>query len=436
MKCLGMATLSALVLAGPAVAAENAFNLSGQLDLGYRYYFDDGRREGQAESGFHEFAAFQLKGNVGIGTGEVVFQFAGLNDDVNDRSILNVQKAYFTNSFENWDLVLGYNVEDWGVSNGRTIVNVLNSKNRTNQVGNSDLIGTPMANANVFTDVGTFSLYVLGDNVQGNFGGRATRQRGPFYSDDRITSYEDSNSTDVALRFANSYSIGEGSLDISASVFHGTSRESLRMPGCIREDSTATDAVCDQFNSDVLANYAAGGTTISSAGDAGAGTLTALTPFYQEIEQYGLTAVYVTGNTQLRFEGFLREASGEDFAAAIIGGDYTFYNVAGGEGTLIVAAEYHYDDRSDRQPISVYDDDLFVGFNFSANDTNDSKVEFGLFYDLELSSKIYTLSMSRRVGDRTRVSVNANHISADNSADALSTVDGDSFVEFSLSTFF
>jgi hypothetical protein len=417
-------------------AEENPLNLSGQLDLGYRYYFDDGQYDGQASAGFHEFAAFQLTGSFDVASGEVVLKFAGLSDDKNDRSILNIQKAYFTNSFENWDFVLGYNVENWGVSNGRTIVNVLNSKNRTNQVGNSDLIGTPLANANLFTDVGTISFYVLGDNVEGNFGGPATRLRGPFYSDDRGVRYENSNSTDVALRFSNSYSIGVGSLDLGASVYHGTGREALRMPVCIQEDSTVAAGVCDQFNADVLANYAAGGTTISSAGDAGSASLTALAPYYQEIRQYGLTAVYAKGDTQLRFEGFIREASDEKFSAAIVGGDRTFDNFMGGDGTLILAAEYHFDNRSDRQPLSVYDNDLFVGLNFSANDTNDSKIEIGMFYDLDVSSKIYSLSMSRRIGDRMRVSLNANHISADNAVDALSTVDGDSYVEFSLSTYF
>ena len=85
----------------------------------------------------------------------------------------------------------------------------MNAKNRTNQVGNSDLIGTPMANANLFTDFGTFSFYALGDSVRGNFGGRATRQRGPFYTDDGLVRYEDSNSPDFALRYTHEFSLGD-----------------------------------------------------------------------------------------------------------------------------------------------------------------------------------------------------------------------------------
>jgi hypothetical protein len=436
MKRLCAAAVVASAWAVPAWAEGNPLNLSGRIDLGYRYYFDDGQYAGQAEAGFHPFVGFQLNGSFGVGTGEVVFQFAGLNDDENDRSLFNIQKAYFTNSFENWDLVLGYNVEDWGVSNGRTIVNVMNAKNRTNQVGNSDLIGTPMANANLFTDVGTFSVYALGDSVRGNFGGRATRQRGPFYTDDGLVRYEDSNSPDFALRYTHGFSLGEGSLDVGVSAYQGTARESLRMPGCISADSAVSASACAQFNDDVLAGYNSGKTVAKAAADAGTDAFTAVTPYYQEIRQLGLTTVYAEGNTQLRFEGFLREASGERFVGAIVGGDHSFHNLMGGDGTLTLALEYHYDDRSGRQPVTVYDDDVFVGVNFIANDTNDSRFNLGVFYDLDQSSQIYTLSASRRIGERLRVGINANHVVSDSLTDPLSSVDGNSYIEFSLSAFF
>jgi hypothetical protein len=195
-------------------------------------------------------------------------------------------------------------------------------------------------------------------------------------------------------------------------------------------------AACSQFNTDVLAAYQSGGTVIDAAADAGLASLTALTPYYQEIRQYGLTAVYVQRDAQLRFEGFHREAAGESFSAAIVGSDYAFHDVLGGSGTLTVGLEYHYDGRSERHPVTVYEDDLFLGFNFRANDTNDSTVDFGVFYDLDEASQIYSLSMSRRFGDRTRVSINANHVNASSALDTLSSVDGSSFIEFSVSTFF
>ncbi|MEP5731699.1 MAG: hypothetical protein ABJL67_20245 [Sulfitobacter sp.] len=436
MKRFGMASISALLLGTPVLAQDSGLNISGQIDLGYRYYFDDGPFAEQTQSGSYPFVGFQLNSNFGVGSGEAVFQFYGLNDDDNDRSILNIQKAYYTNSFDSWDVVLGYNIENWGVSNARTIVNVLNARDQANQVGNNELIGTPLANANFFTDIGTFSLYLTDGDVQDNFGGLASRRRGFLATDDRLTRFENDDSTDIALRFSNSYSLGEGSLDIGASYYNGTNRDALLVPGCLPEAGGPTTAACDQFNQAVLASYSAGASLVDSALAAGTASLTALTPFYQEIEQYGLTAVYAAGDTQLLFEGFVRKASGEEFTGAIIGGDHTFNDFLGGSGTMTVALEYHYDDRSLRQPLTVFDDDLFFGFNYDVNDPHDSRVEFGMFYDLENASQFYTVAASRRVGDRTRVALSAHHTKSDDTTDQLTIGDGNSFFEISLSTFF
>lgn len=429
-------SLTAALLIAPVAGQANEFSLSGQVDVGLRHYTEDGKFPGQEDSGYDPFASVRLDSNFGIGSGELVFQLSYLKDDRNGRTFLNPQKAYYTNTLDGWDFVLGYNLEDWGVSTGRSLVNVLNARNQTNQLGSSDLIGTPMANANVFTDMGTFSLYILGDEVEDNFGDEATRQRGPIFTDDRLIRYEDDDSVDVALRFSNSFSLGNGSLDIGASVFDGTSREALSLPGCVQADATVSEAACDAFNANVLSAYNAGATPIESALASGIAAVTALTPYYQEVREYGLTAVYAQGNTQLRFEGIHRETSDESFSAAIIGGDRTFYDAFGGDGTLIVALEYHYDDRSDRQPVTVFEDDVYFGLNYAHNDTNDAKFNFGMFYDLEESSKIYTMSASRRIGDRFRVGVSANHIEADSINDPLINADGDSYFELSVSTFF
>ena len=422
--------------AAPFCTQADPVSLSGQVDVGLRHYTEDGAFEGQGDSGADPFFGARLNGAIELGAGEVVLQFSYLRDEDNDRTFFNTQKAYYTNSFGAWDLVVGTNIENWGVSSGRTLVNVLNARNQTNQIGRSDFIGTPMVNANVFTGAGTFSLYVLADEVRDNFGGPATRQRGPFFVDDALTRYEEDDSVDVALRYANSLSLGDGALDIGVSVFDGTSREALALPGCVQSERDVDAAQCDRFNAGVLAAYEAGATPLEAALAAGPGAFTSLVPYYQEIRQYGLTATYVQGDTQLRFEGIHRKTSDDSFNAAIVGGDRTYYNAFGGEGTLIAALEYHFDHRSDRQPTTIYDNDLFLGVNYMHNDANDAKMDIGLFYDIEEASKIYTLSASRRVGNRLRVGLSANHIVADSLDDPLTAADGDSYVELSVSTFF
>ncbi|KAG1648357.1 hypothetical protein GQR58_029893 [Nymphon striatum] len=54
----------ALALSAPAYAADDAASISGQFDAGYRYYFNDGQYDGQAEAGFYGFVGFQLNANL------------------------------------------------------------------------------------------------------------------------------------------------------------------------------------------------------------------------------------------------------------------------------------------------------------------------------------------------------------------------------------
>lgn len=441
-----------LTSSSAAFAQGSALDFAAEIEIGSRYYFEDGQYTGQSEAGFYPFVGFQLDGDMAVGGGDIALQFSGLFEDANDRSIFNVQRLYYTEAYDGWDLLVGYNVENWGVSSGRTLVNVLNARDRANRVGGSDLIGTPMVNVNIPTEIGTFSLYALGGDVVDNFGGMATRNRGQLYTNDDFATYQDPGSVDFALRYSNNFSIGDGSLDLGASFYSGTNREAVGLPACVRATGAVTDVICGQINDAIRVGYEAGVVPPQSAAEIGAFLTTnfgaavaataagrqviALSPYYQEIRQYGLTGVYAQGNTQIRFEGFLRDTEFEDFFAAILGVEYTFYDFLGGPGTMTAALEYHFDDRGPLQPTTVFEDDLFLGLNYSANDTSDSRVEFGLFYDLDTSSQLYSLSASRRIGDQFRVGMSANHVEAGQMQDPISQVDQDSFVEFSLSVFF
>lgn len=450
MKTYALAGLLSIAGVIPSFADGQELDLSGQINLGFRYYTEDGQYSGQGPAGYYPFIGMQLNGAMGVGPGELVFQFDGLSDDANDRSVFNIQKAYYTQSFDSWDLVIGYNVEDWGVSSGRTIVNVLNARDVSDQVGSSGLIGTPMINANFFTGIGTFSAYVLGGDVSNNYGGQATRERGPFPTYGDFATYQNDDELDFALRYSNYFSVGNGSLDFGLSYYQGTNREAVRLPGCVTTSGPVTPAICEQMSTALRNAYEAGTLNPTSVGEiatvlinefgiavASEGpNVLAQVPYYQDIQQFGLTAVYAQGNTQFRFEGFVRETDFERFTAGIIGGDHTFYNIAGADGTLILALEYHFDDRSLLQPTTIFDDDAFLGLNYGLNDTNDSRVEFGLFHDLDTSAQLYSLTLSRRIGDRMRAQISASHVEVGSQPDPLTALDGDTFFEFTLSTFF
>lgn len=441
------------LLASPAFAQGlDNLSLSGEVELGARYYFDDGAYFGQSDTGLFPYSALRFNGDLSLEQGDIAVEIGLFGDELNDRSVLNIQRLYYTNSYDTWDFLVGYNVEDWGVSNGRTIVNVLNSRDRANQFANSELLGTPMANVNFFTQIGTFSLYALpGDTIE-NFAGFGSRLRGPLYTDDDLAAYQTDDPFNFALRFSNNYSLGEGALDVSASFYMGADRESVGLIGCNRSGGAVDDATCGAITAASIADFEGGNTAPSTeaeitdflttnfgaavAADAVNRGLLASAPYYQDITQFGLTTVYSNGNTQLRFEGFVRDTDFETFEAAIVGGDYTFNDFLGGPGTMIVSLEYHHDSRSDRQPVTAFADDVFLGAAYSANDANDTRVNGSLFYDVDGDAELYSFGASRRLGDNTTVGVNATYVNASGADDPLVFIDNDSFVEFSLSIFF
>jgi len=86
--------------------------------------------------------------------------------------------------------------------------------------------------------------------------------------------------------------------------------------------------------------------------------------------------------------------------------------------------------------MKVYDSNSFLGLDCKANNTNVSQIDFGVFFDLEETSQIYTLSVSRHIGDRAQIETNANHVLADSIFEPPSNVEGIRYTEFKLSTFF
>lgn len=439
-----------------AVPAGAQMSLTGQVDFGSRYQLEDGLYAGQSGSGAGFFFGATLDATMGLGAGEAALTFSALYDDRDGRTGINLSRAYYTQSFGNWDILAGYNIDTWGVVESRSVLNVLNPVDNTDVVFGQQRLGTPMLNANLTTGIGTFSAYALLGFVQPNFAEFDSRLRAPWVTDPDRAIYQegDGRHTDFALRWSHNIGVGDGGLDLAVSYFDGTDRTPLSLPGCTRPGGAITAANCDAINAAVLAAYNSG---IPSAGssaddiwdliapnptDATIAALSAdpnagLVPYYQHIRQAGLSAVYASGDLQLRFEGAVRQARGEDASfAAVIGGDYTWHGLINGDDTLTVALEYLYDDRDIRQPGTLFENDIFLGLNFSLGDRRDTRVTAGGFYDLDSHAQLYQFTVSSRINDRLRAEVSAFHTVADGWTDPLSFIGNDSFLELKLSAYF
>lgn len=441
---------AAWLVAAPVAAADDQLNVSGQVDFGIRYHSDDGLYLGQSSNGVHPFFSLGLEGDFVVGQGKVAFAFSGLGDEENGRSYANIGQLYYTQSFENWDILAGFNTENWSVSESRSVVNVLNPRNRSDPITGKSYLGTPMINANFHTDFGTFSGYALTGFVEGNHIRSSSRHRQPIIPDSDDPVFEEGNGRhlDFALRYENNFNLGDGAIDFSASYFNGTSRT----PGCTTVAGTGQASCVDAILS-ALAVINPGAPAPGSSSStfwkwmdanatdtllhaASAAPAPDLRLYYPHIQQVGITSVYARDDLQLRFEGAFRHTDGSNNFEAVVGGDYAFNEFAGSEGTLTVAVEYLYNNDPVDQGYVVFDNDLFVGLNYRFNNAYDTQAKFAVFHDLETQARIYQAGLYSRLSDNLALSINASKVTSRGWNDPLAFIKNDNYAEIVLSAFF
>ncbi|MBR9764068.1 MAG: hypothetical protein GYB53_11235 [Rhodobacteraceae bacterium] len=449
-------------LVGQAQAQEASFNAS--VAFGVRYYFEDGLYVDQSEAGPEGTLEINLNGSQPLGPGQLNFDLDGLVESTSSRNLFNPAELNYSASFGSWSLLAGYHTENWGVAESRSVMNVMNPTNNADPMIEDSLLGTPMVNLNYSTGIGTFSAYALLGFTEPTYAdGDGARFRSPLEWDPSRAEYEadeDDRKVDLALRYSGFFNIGAGSLDLQATYFNGTRREAVGLPGCVRSFGPVTEVICDQANQLIQTAYENGldldldgldpDTTIIDdildmidpdlADDLLAllsnQPVLGVVPYYQKVEQVGLSGVYALEDLQLRFEASHHETSAGDYLSAVVGGDYTFNNFFSGKGDLTVAVEYLYDDRSPVQPLTIFENDVFLGFNYRFNNTNATELKLGVFHDIDSQARLYTMGLSTRVSDATSIEMNATHVETNGFNDPLAFIDNDSFLELKFTSYF
>ncbi|MEL7253204.1 MAG: hypothetical protein AAGL23_03455 [Pseudomonadota bacterium] len=441
--CLALATA-----ASPAVA-QSSLEVSGQIDFGTRAYVNDGLYVGQSTSRAYGVLGFSLDGGFDVGAdGDVAFSFSGLAEEGNDRSYYNIERLYYRHVFSNWDILVGFNTENWGVVESSSVLNVINPRANADPVAGDTLLGTPMINVNVYTRAGTFSAYALTGFIEPFYGDERSRFRAPIIPDYESTVFEEGSGRhlDYALRYSNSFSAGQADIDVAASFFSGTDRSAV----CSTTGTGATscaDAILTALgnppgspapgsSTDAFFAFLEANANSALLANASGVPVPGLQAFYQEVDQFGLSGVYTRNDLQLRFEASHTDTSTGSYFAGVVGGDYTWNDVFGGPGSLTMAVEYLYDDRNSAQGIPLFEDDVFLGLQYRFNNPLDSVIDFSVFHDLTTSAKLYRLGVSSRITDRVGVALNASAVDTDGFDDPLAFIRQDNFVELMFSAYF
>ena len=386
----------------PALAAtadESSWNFSANVDLQSRIFIDDALWPGQdSQSGQLSIAA----------TADIRWRNAARNQRASfipyfrwdeadsERSLIDLHEAYWALEADSFELLVGANTVFWGVTETAHLVDIVNQTDGAADIDGEDKLGQPMVNLEAQRDWGLVSLYVLPYFRERTFAGVDGRLRAPLAVDTDHPVYESSrgqNHVDVALR----YSHYVGDVDIGLSVFSGTSREPRLMPGV---DGTS------------------------------------LLPHYDQIDQFGVDLQYTRDAWLWKLEAIVRDGFSETFAAAVGGFEYTFYQARKSSADVGLLLEIQYDGRNELEPITVADNDVFIGARLALNDIQDTAVLVGVGYDFDTSETYFNVEADRRIGDNLVLEVRARVFSGATPQNATYALSRDDYIQLQLSRYF
>ena len=305
-----------------------------------------------------------------------------------------------------WELRLGVGQVFWGVVESQRLVDVINQVDFVEHPDGMAKLGQPMAHATLSGDWGALELFGLPYHRARTFPGRRGRLRLPLVIDDDNVRYE-SGAEEWRLDFAARYSHSFGPLDLGLSAFDGTSREPA-----VQLDFTP------------------------------AGELN-LVQYYTRIRQFGLDAQLTLGPWLFKLEAIQRAGAldlrgrEEDYAASVIGAEYTLYSIFGSVADVTLFTEWHYDDRGRDAPPSrapgPFENELFAAARLAFNDVQSTEITASFIGDLGRATHSLAFGLDRRLSDRWSLRAEAIILLGIAPADIHYYTRNDSFIELNLS---
>ena len=364
--------LAALVLLVAADAEAQTLDFSGDLSTQAQWYPQSPAFAGQRSATGGLVLEPTLYGDVAERTGFTLTAFYRYDSADAERTHADLREAYvltFGDWDENsWELRLGVDRVFWGVAELHNLVDIVNQLDIVEHPRDRPKLGQPMAHLTISGGWGIAETFLLPYHRKRTFPGRAGRNRSeyPIDEDALYESGAEDRHLDLAFRYSNAVDL----LDFGLSAFVGTSREPSFL---VRPRSQPL-----------------------------AETSTRLTPYYEQIRQFGLDAQLTTEPWLYKLEAVHRRGARnllgvkEDYSAFIFGLERTFYAVFESREDLTVLAEWHYDGR-ERRATSAWANDLFVAGALAFNDVQGTELVTGVLADLSHDTRSLNLELKRRL---------------------------------------
>ena len=159
-------------------------------------------------------------------------------------------------------------------------------------------------------------------------------------------------------------------------------------------------------------------------------------PVYDQMRQFGLEFQYTTDTWLWKLEAIARDTATDSFMAAVGGFEYTFFQIRESAADLGILIEYQYDGRGESEPVTIGDNDVFLGARLAANDTQDSSVLAGISYDLESGETVFNIEAERRVGSDWSLELTLRSFAGASRGTPSSALARDDYIQLRLERFF
>ena len=393
--------LAVFLFIGTSLGAESIeHELSGSLDVDGRWYPQTGAHPEQRAhaSGFAAEPKLHLEG--GGSWSFTISPFFRYDGGDSRRTHADLREAYLLMFGEagdgEWELRLGVDRVFWGVTESQHLVDIINQTDLVEHPNKESKLGQPMAHLTWSAEWGILEFFALTYHRARTYPGRHGRLRSSIPIDDEHVSYESAAGewrVDLAARYSHSF----GPFDFGLSVFDGTSRDPFITPHLDER-----------------------------------GALT-LRQHYEPILQFSVDAQLTIESWLLKLEALHREGARnllgmeEDYAAFVMGGEYTFNSIWGSAADLGLLAEWNYDERRERSN-SEFQNDLFYAVRLGLNDAQSTEIIAGVLADADHSTRTMSFELRRRLSDQWSMKLEAIVLMDVDEEDIIYDTRRDSFV--------
>ena len=393
--------LFVILLAGASLGAESIeHEFTGSVDLDGRWYPQlHAHPEQRAHaSGFAVEPKLHLRGEGDWSfTMAPFFRYDGADSS---RTHADLREAYLLMFGEagdgEWELRLGVDRVFWGVTESQHLVDIINQTDLVEHPNKETKLGQPMAHLTWSTERGILEFFALTYHRVRTYPGRHGRLRSSIVIDDENVTYESAAQewrVDLAARYSHSF----GPFDLGVSVFDGTSREPSFTPHIDERGALS------------------------------------LRQHYEPILQFSVDAQLTIESWLFKLEALQREGARnlrgvkEDFAAFVVGGEYTFNSVFGSAADLGLLAEWNYDERRERSN-SEFQNDLFFAVRLGLNDAQSTEMIAGVLADADHTTRTMSIELRRRLSDQWSMKLESIILMDVDEEDIIHDTRRDSFV--------